>query len=161
MESFLIVFCIFGGALLSHVIVHRVLIARGILTFRSVLCYAVGLLIMGILVNSGVFFYPLTSLLLYILLSFIAILFYLTPYLGGETPASMILAALRTRERQTYRELRNLFTRKGLIGKRIDDLLIADYVVRRKGTLKITAKGRHLLGVIRIYQKVFHRPHIG
>ena len=43
MESFFIVFCVFGGALFSHVILHRILKAMGILTFRSVLCYAFGL----------------------------------------------------------------------------------------------------------------------
>lgn len=161
MESYFIVVCVFGGALVTHVILHRILIAKGILTFRSVLCYAVGLLIMGTLVNSGVFLYPLTSLTLYVLLSLIAVFFYLTPYLGGETPASMILAALHEHKRHSYKELRNLFTEEQLIGKRIEDLLSTGCIVQRKGTLRVTAKGRHLLGVIRIYQKLFHRPQIG
>jgi len=101
--------------------------------------------------------YVFTSLVLYMLLALTASLFYLGPYLGGETPASMILASFKKKKRQTEADLMHLFTDSGLFWKRVDDLKRSGLIEVRRAKYITTTKGRASIYCISLYQRVFHR----
>src|SRR5689334_25285732 len=101
MTMIVYVLAIFSLSLFFHIVIHRILAKRGILTLKSIAPYVVGFIAVGLLAILGTFELRVTSLLLYTLFSLVAIMFYLTPYLGGETPASMILASFKKRKQQS------------------------------------------------------------
>lgn len=104
---------------------------------------------------------PLTGFVAYVLLSLCSFLFYITARLEGEIPTSIILRSFKTHKRQNYRELCTLFTRRGLIDKRIGDLLHAGLIRYRRGRYVVTARGHLVAKLLFWYQWVFHRPSVG
>ena len=157
MQSYLIVWASFIGSFLLHVIVHRVSLRRRTVTLWSTTVYGVGALAVYWFWLKGYVTLPVSSGFLYVLLSAAAIFFYLTPYLGGETPVSMILTSFQQKKRQTIKNLVSLFSVGGLIEKRIEDLVVNNLVVRRGGKLRITPTGYAVYLVIQVYKSVFHR----
>lgn len=151
MSSLAFVFCIFLTACSLHVFIHRILYFLNRKSLVSLIIFAAGFL-----------FIPETpfqfsSRILYGLLSLLASLFYLTPYLGGETPASMILDALHTKKRMTEKDILDLFSDYGLIHKRVEDLVQSGLLMREGKILFLSSVGNFSVRAIVLYQKIFNR----
>ena len=152
MESFFIVLLCFSFSLILHIVAHRIIRLRsiGVYLAGAVLLYGFG--------RMGSIALPWSSGFLYILLSATVILFYLAISLGTEIPSSIILQSFQRKKHQTLNELAALFTNKGLIRERLDDLIQSAMVSRREGVLTLTLRGRVLWRIMEIYRWVFHRP---
>lgn len=156
MESFFIIILCFILALTTHILVHRYIRA----TFKNViLSYALGGLFLYGFYQNGLITLPLSGTLLYILLSALAILFYVSISLGTELPSSIILRSFKRKKKQKLSDLTVLFTDRGLIVKRIDDLIQSTLITRSGGSLKLTGRGKIVWNVIEAYRRVFHRRH--
>lgn len=121
------------------------------------IAYVGGALLLIIFGMMGFVRLPLSSGLLYIELSCVAIVFYLAVSLGTETPTSIILASFRRKKRQTFSDLTDLFTDSGLIYKRVDDLIQSKLVERSGNTLKLTGGGKIVWNIMEFYRLVFNR----
>jgi membrane-bound ClpP family serine protease len=141
-----------------HIAVYRLLQRR---QMRSAGVYGIGLAGFAVLWLTKTLEYPLTSITLFVLLSAGMIWISFGNYLGGETPASMILSSYKKKRSQTARELESLFTTRGLIWKRVDDLEKAGLVTQKNNHLRVTPKGQSVASCIRLYQAVFNRKTIG
>jgi hypothetical protein len=161
MISFLLVTLIFWFLCVLHILLHRYLYIRGIHTFMSTSIYLAGLCGIGFMYTIGLLYWPMASVVYYVLLVMVAMIFYLTPYLGGETPASMILASFKKKRQQSFDDLVHLFTNTGLIWKRIEDLEKAGLVVKTGPNYAVTDKGRTVSVLVILYQKLFHRQLVG
>lgn len=95
------------------------------------------------------------------LFSLVIIYFYVALSLGTQLPSSMILASFRRKKRQTFTDLVRLFTDTGLIDNRLDDLIGANLVAKKRGTFVLTGRGRVLWRAIWLYRWVFHRTNTG
>lgn len=157
MHSYLTVLFCFILSFILHAIVHRTLVRRGQVARISVLSYAIGGVVVALLFHQYALSYPLSSLMLFILLSLVIIYFYFALSLGGETPASMILASYAKKKRQTKIQLVSLFTDHGLLWKRLDDLEQSGCICHKQGKYMPTAKGKVIIFAISVYQFVFHR----
>jgi cyanate permease len=100
---------------------------------------------------------PWSSGFLYTLLSCIVIVIYITISLGTEIPTSIILASFQRKNPQTFGDLTALFTDKGLIFARTDDLIQSKLVQRSGSRLTLTARGKIVWQVLEVYRRVFHR----
>jgi len=152
---------IFSVSCILHVITHRALVTHGIRTIKSALVYGGGLLVLLSLCFTGGVSLPITSILLYALSSFLVSWFSLAPYLGGETPTSMILDSYATKTSQTEKDLQKLFTERGLVGKRLNDLVTSGMVVQKNTKFSVSSKGKIAVKAIMFYQKVFNRTMSG
>jgi hypothetical protein len=161
MMTLVYVIAMFLLSLLLHIVIHRIFTRRGILTFKSTATYVVGLTVVVFFAIRGLLQPPITSVLLYSLLSLVAIMFYLTPYLGGETPASMILGSFKKRKQQSFADLVNVFTNTGLIWKRIEDLQTAGLIKKTGTNYLVTPKGKIVSTFVLSYQKLFNRKLVG
>ncbi|OGG30675.1 hypothetical protein A3A63_00645 [Candidatus Gottesmanbacteria bacterium RIFCSPLOWO2_01_FULL_46_9] len=161
MMSLILVTCVFFSVFILHVAVHGYLIARGILTLKSTAVYVIGFFVLWIFYTFGLLSLPLTSVVYYVLLVLVGVMFYLTPYLGGETPASMILESFGEKRQQTFRDLMGLFTNTGLIWKRIEDLQMAGLIQKQGTHYSVTGKGKMAALLVLFYQKLFHRQLVG
>ncbi len=161
MNTFISTIGIFILTFIVHVIIHRWFrgIRRDPLISLSVYLPGACLVAWYVIVTGSA--YRITSIVLYILLSLTAGVFYLGPYLGGETPASMILASFTKKKRQKEPDLIRLFTESGLFWKRIDDLRRAGLIETHREKYIATSKGRVIIHYISLYKRIFCRPATG
>ncbi len=155
MTSLIVTIGIFLVCFLAHAVLHRALAGRGMK--RSVLVYVIGGFVLSVCFTRYHLMYPVSSILLFIFLSLTAIYFYIALSLGGETPASMILASYAKKNRQTKSQIINLFSDQGLLWKRLDDLKGAGFITEKKGLYRATGKGKTVMKIISLYQTIFHR----
>lgn len=151
MESFFTVLLCFLFSFVLHIAAHR------IIRLRSIAAYLAGLVLLYVFGRLGYIALPWSSGALYILLSATAVLFYFAISLGTETPSSIILSSFKRNKRQTFENLTALFTDKGLILNRIDDLMQSKLVTRHERTFFLTGRGKIIWRVMEAYRRVFHR----
>lgn len=134
-----------------HVFLHRYLVRIGKKTFASV-----GVFFIGLVVHSAVAFrfypLPLTSIVLYGLLSWLHVIVYTESYYGDMGPSRKILAALRKKREMTEQEIIGLFSNQVLIKKRIQHLQQDDVVREKNGYLLATEKGLRLHRLLEGYR---------
>ena len=129
----------------------------GQLGMPSVFAYLVGALLLYWFGRTGFIAFPWSSFVLYVLLSATAILFYIATSLGTEIPSSIILESFKRKKQQTFKDLTALFTDKGLIVDRVDDLIQSTLVMRHGDMLQLTGRGKIVWRVMEIYRWIFHR----
>jgi len=151
MASYSIVIFCFLFSFVLHVAAH------GIIRLKSIAAYLAGALLLYGFGRMGLIALPWSSGFLYVLLSATAILFYLGISLGTETPSSIILSSFKKNKRQTFKDLTALFTDKGLIVNRIDDLIQSKLVTRHEHGFFLTGRGKIIWRVMEAYRRVFHR----
>ena len=150
---FIVLFCFFVSFAL-HILVHRYYRVR---ITPVVAVYAFGAVLLYVFERMGRISFPLSSGFLYVLLSCLTIVMYITISLGTEIPTSIILASFQRKKQQTFSDLTALFTDNGLIFSRIDDLIQSKLVQRSGSRLKCTGRGRVVWRILGVYRWVFHR----
>ena len=158
MMSLLVTSGIFFFFLGLHVLVHRVLWTRGIVTMKSMAVYIPGPVVILLLWKIGILAYPLSSVVLYMLILSAFAPMYLAMTLEGQTPASLILAAFSRKKTRTFRELSALFTEKGLFWDRIDTLLLSGFIRKKADRYTVTPRGQLIVGFMTWYRVIFNRP---
>jgi hypothetical protein len=154
MASFFIVLICFLVSFALHILVHRYYRVR---IANVVAAYAIGAVLLYGFGRMGYINLPWSSGFLYVLLSSVIIVFYITISLGTEIPTSIILASFKREKRQTFSDLTALFTDNGLIFSRIDDLIQSKLVERSGSRLRLTPRGKLVWHVLEVYRRVFHR----
>ena len=153
MSTMVLILEVFFVCFVLHVSIHRILAQFSKKSLLSLGVYSLGCLY---LIGTPVPQYPVSAVFLYVALWLLTSVFYLTPYLGGETPASMILAALKEK-RLTEKQIIRLFTKEGLLSKRIADLEDSRCVKKDGIFVVLRHKGYLLARCIGVYQKLFNR----
>lgn len=154
MTTYSVVLLCFLTAFTLHILLYR----RVRVTIVGVIfVYALGTLLLCVFGKIGLIALPWSSVFLYILLSAAAVLFYFATSLGTEIPTSIILKSFKRKKMQTIEELIALFTDKGLIFDRIDDLIQSKMVKRQEQKLKLTWRGNIIWRVLETYRWIFHR----
>jgi hypothetical protein len=153
-----IIIVAFFVSFILHVIIHRSLCVRGIVTVKTISVYLVGLGIVIVGFAYGILRFPVTSFLLYGLAVLITSIYYLGACLDGETPADMILDAFTRKKIWKRTELQRLFSSQGLLWDRVDELIAAGLVKRHGARFVVTQKGKWITLCIESYQRLFSRP---
>lgn len=151
MASFFIVIFCFSFSFILHIAAHR------IIRLRSIAAYLAGAVLLYVFSRRGLLALPCSSGFLYLLVSVTAILFYVGISLGTETPSSIILSSFKRNKRQTFKDLTALFTDKGLIVNRIDDLTQSKLITRHERAFILTGRGKIMWRVMETYRRIFHR----
>jgi len=157
MSDGIIITFAFTCSLILHIVIHRVLLKQGVVTIKSVRVYIIGLAILIISFLNNMLLLPLSSFVLYGLITLVMYAYYLGLCHPAETPAGMILRAFARKKTQTLTELTRLFTVQGLLWNRIDQLVVAGLVSRKGERFFVTAKGGFIARCIWVYQKFFNR----
>lgn len=153
--SFLVALGVFFLSFIAHIVLHRVRSRR---SMTSACVYCGGFVLLVVITQDMSLPYPISSLVLYSLLSLFASYLYVGVLLGGETPSSMILLALKKRSVVSESELCALFSREKLLEKRIDDLISSGLVTKdREGRLFVTKKGEGMMVFVYLYRTIFAR----
>lgn len=141
-----------------HIVLHRVLALWGIRSVRTVWCYVVGGMLLGIIIYKGLLSYPVSAACVYILLSIGISITYVSFFLGAQTPASIIINTFSKRRTLSKKSIISLFTKKHIFEKRIENLMSFKLVRKNGMRYGATANGRYIAGTIRAYQRIFNRP---
>jgi hypothetical protein len=155
--SFVIPIGIFFAVFVCHIIIHRMLYSRGVVTFASMAVYLTGLILLYGVWKSGNLTLPLASVVLYILCVTSFAPHYMAVTLEGETPAYAIMKAFIRKKTQTLRALVSLFTEKGLLWDRIDALTASGLVKKSGSRFIITDSGATISALFSVYRQLFHR----
>ena len=159
--SLLFVLLLVSVLFIFHIILHRFFACRSRFTFTVTVVYGLGFPVLYWARQVGILSMPSASTVLYIFLSLLVIFFYLTPFLGGETPASMMLDSFKKTREQAFEGLVGIFTNTGLIWKRIEDLQMAGLIKKTGGKYSVTGRGAIVAQFVLLYQKLFHRNIVG
>jgi hypothetical protein len=133
----------------AHIFIHR--------HAPVYIAYVGGALLLLIFGMMGFVRLPWSSGLLFILLSCTAILFYIAISLGTELPTSIILESFTKKKEQSLADLTTLFTDRGLILNRVDDLVQSGLVSIEGGKLTVTGRGKIIRNIMEVYKLVFNR----
>jgi hypothetical protein len=161
MTSLLAVLYIFGIALVLHIAIHRELVSHGKISFRTTYIFIIGFLCLAGLLYLRFIAHPVTSFVLYTLLSLVSVILYLTPFLGGENPSSMMISSFKKKRQQVPSDLVQLFSNTGLIWKRIEDLRSAGLITKNGVVFVATGRGNVVSWLVSLYQKIFNRTLTG
>ena len=99
---------------------------------------------------------PVTSTLLYILLTLIYLSFYVNVKL--VSPSKKIVTLIREHKGMTYSELLKHFTDPGFIQPRLDDLVKSGCAQIKENRYCLSPSGRRIGKILEIYQKILGRP---
>lgn len=160
MSYILISVSIYIVSVIVHVLIHRILRQRGIRTFKTVLVFLI-----GFIVNTAILFYlagapgcglklPLTAGVLFALLSSLYVIFYTSPYLGDESPATKVIAILGVKKKMNSLQIMGEFSDSQLIIKRLNDLKRDGLVEMKNNRYCCTDKGMKLVDLIDMYRKL-------
>ncbi len=168
MFSILIAVSFFLLSVVCHVFLHRLLVRWRVNAIFSTAVYIAGFVMMG-----TIFFptisteksnevarslwstpLPLTSLILYTLLSCFHLVFYTSPLLGDKSPSSRIILYIRKKGSLSYNEIRRSLIDTPLITKRLDDLVAARWIERGKGRYRLLPIGLLLTRILETYRSV-------
>jgi len=134
-------FLIFSFAAIAHVFLYRLLTRLKIKSFRSVLIFAAGFLIL-ISANFGTEKpTPLSGGILYIFLTGIYLVYFGSVYIGEESPSADIFAMVKKEKELTKAEIRNKFSDRIVIGKRLENLIDSGLVSKRGENYKLSGRG--------------------
>lgn len=142
----------FVSAGFLQVILHRVLFTRGVRSAKTFLVYPIGsIALLAWLLTATDVSLPMSAFFLYLLLSAVAVIFFITPVLGDTAPTSRILSYLREHRRASARSLVQLFSDKEMIEKRLDDLRAAGLVRVHGGRYTASTTGKLVARAVRGY----------
>jgi hypothetical protein len=158
MNELLITFLFFIFIFTCHIVLHRFLTLWGIRTVHTLWCYVAGEVVLFFLWHNRLLLYPVSTVVVYTLLSFGISISYMSFFLGAQTPATMIVRAFAARKTLTMRSILALFNKQYIFEKRIDNLLSSGLVKRRGMRYTATTNGTYIAALIRWYQFLFHRP---
>lgn len=159
-------------AFVSHIIVHRILVWRGVRTPKTYVVFGVGLVVLAsvafqpavpgapsVHLEGGLDVHlPWTSLLLYTLLSGITMVFVATPMIGERGPTSKLLSLLAAGPK-TLRELLSHFDDDELFTQRVESLVVAGVVEKKGGKFVVSERGQLLARGMDMYcQLLNHTP---
>lgn len=150
-----------------HIILHRILRAKGILTMKSSVIFLGGLAVDLYAVYSisgetagrasnGIWLLPIpfSGIMVYIFLSLVFIIFYTHPAVPYISPSTLLLGYL-TKKRMRYSEIIRRFTNKMLIDERLDDLEESGLVIRKGSIYSLTTRGQNLAKIMEFYKRLF------
>jgi hypothetical protein len=157
MMSFIYVIGVFAVFLLFHGALHRFFIHWEKKRIALNLIYLLGFIVLWILWRRGLVSLPFSSSCIYLLMSLFVSYFYMTFFLAGETPSSIILDSFLRKKQQARSELLHLFSEQGLVLNRLDDLISTHLIIQKKDVYRVTSKGRILAVCIFLYEYLFHR----
>lgn len=149
MTSYLLVLFCFLISFILHVLLRK--------HIPVLIAYMAGACLLFVFVRMGLIQLPWSSGLLFMLLSCTAMLFYIAISLGTELPTSIILESFKKKKEQSLSQLTALFSDKGLILNRVDDLVQSGLVDRTGQRLTMTTRGNTVWNIMRLYQLAFNR----
>jgi hypothetical protein len=94
---------------------------------------------------------PLTAMILLVCMTFLFIIWILTPLLGEEGPTSMLLHIVRSQQKVTLDEIMKHFHDDETVKKRIGSLLDSGAVVKTGSRYRVSGKGEMLARLIGMY----------
>lgn len=97
---------------------------------------------------------PFTSLVLYLLLTGVYFIFYISAFLGDESPATKIFRQIRKNGRATYDDLVKSFSDKKLVLKRIEEMKTASWIAEKKGLYRLAPRGLYIMKMINFYRGI-------
>ncbi len=149
MISILFTMMVFLVTFYFQVIILRVFRKFHIHPFVSFILYGIGLLITVLL---ALFFkeLPLTSILIYILLTTLLITFSFVPLLDLQSPSSIIMTMLEKKQ-QSFSKLQNAFDDRQFILIRLEDLVAMGLVQKREQKYSISPMGMISARIISIF----------
>ncbi len=157
------VFCV---VFLLHIALHRVLLGYGYVRFSIMSLYLFG----GIVLIVVLFFLPLFpssdvsisiptfSIFLYGVLVSYVFSMYTVPVLKTQMPTSVILESFRSKNTQSYEDIRKLFPGESVVLKRLKQLEDLSLVRRQGRGYVVTRRGGLLVRAVELYSKLFHHP---
>lgn len=95
-----------------------------------------------------------TSLLLYLLLTGVYFIFYISAFLGDESPATKIFKEVGKNGRATYDDLVKSFSDKKLVIKRIEEMKSASWITEKKGLYRLTPRGLYIMKMVNFYKGI-------
>lgn len=151
MTSYVFVLICFVLSFILQAVLNR------IMKKYSVVAYFIGLCALCYFIRTAYIPLAWSSVVLYVLLSCLTVLLYIAISLGTELPSSIILASFQKKHTQSETALISLFSDRGLIGNRIDDLIESGVVTHSGNKLKLTKRGKIVWFVMNVYRVLFHR----
>lgn len=150
----------------AHIFLHRILVKRNIVSYRSIYIFGFGFLFtilflfyISVSVSPNSFWslqYPLSSSFVYALLAFLYYIYFGNAYLGEDSPSSRIFYHLQTGPK-SYEQILSYFSDDSLVGKRVVNLLDAGLVSQsRDSRYTVTSKGIFLMTIIEVYRNLLH-----
>ncbi len=158
---------VFLAVSVIHVGIYRMLKKIGIKSFKTVIIYVLGFLLLSFvswpIVSSAAYLahntagldvlLPFSSLLIYLLVSILAIMFFTSPYTGDISPTLQIIRLLKRNGAMSNKDLLDSFSADELIDNRLRFLVQSGYVQKKRASFYITPKGLRLISVINMYRK--------
>lgn len=152
----------FLSTVCAHIFLHRVLVSRHIVSYRSIYIFGFGFVtVLCIFFYLSVTFtsfsfwttpYPLSASLIYAFLAFLYYIYFGNAYLGEDSPSSRIFFHLE-KGPKTYEQILSYFSDESLVMQRITNLVDAGLVYRMPGQVyTISMKGKILMTVIEGYR---------
>ena len=168
MLDFFISWCIFLLAITLHVILHRILVKCGIVTFKSTIIFIIALICNALVLfvfpqdrivyNTSLFSIrlPYSALTSNVLLMLIFILFFTGPFWGEESPSFKIIFLIRKHKRLSSSSICKQFSNADLIKKRLSFLVNARYIANENDVYIVLPKGKIMYLLIERYRKLLN-----
>lgn len=163
----LVSICVFVLALIVHILAYKLF--RKITRHNEVLLVifsagmiavtAVEFLLLGNFIrfpDTGFFYAPLpfTAVATYALLSMGYLIFFIAPFLGEESPTSLLLVMLLKKKRATETEIISAFSDSELILKRLEKLKEQGFIKLRNKNYSINRRGLRIAYLVNMYRKL-------
>jgi hypothetical protein len=164
MITIFISFFVFAIVAMTHVLLHRWLITKGIKTFKSTFIFSFGfmmlLFIFWLQQISGFYrsydFIPITAIIIYMLTSMLYIMLFTSPYTGDISPSTMLLSLIKNSPGLTLPVILKHFSNQELIENRLKNLISQAYVQKSDQIYKVLPKGKNLIRLIDTYRRLLN-----
>ena len=145
-----------------HVLIHRFLISKGIVTFKTVAIFVVGFAINAyILIYLQREGFTFSAIAIYGFLVADYLAFFASPYLDDPSPSSKLILLIQKLKKASYKDLQKYFSNEELIIKRINDLVKSNLISKKYDRYHILPKGKLLLFFIHAYQALIRWERVG
>lgn len=158
---------IFVLAASSHIVLHNILVRMGIMTFKTVVVFMAGLIVLFVVIifgsrlNYGDDQLIFSPIILYLLMTSSYILFFLSPYLGDESPSSKILYLIIKEGKMTEKAIANKFSDKELVTKRLVDMKKRGWIKESRKKYIVLPEGIKIVKFVTFYRKMLGASMIG
>lgn len=146
MDVFYLSILAFIGAVTVHVIVHRM--SRT--PIAALIAYPIGIIFLIVSMNRSA--YPLTAVVLYVLLVTGYLLFFLSFLNDAQSPSAKMLTIIRARGPVSEAGIVSHFNNEELIGMRLKRLIGAGWIAKRGQKFAPTRRGALIAGIFRWYR---------
>lgn len=150
MHALLLSILIFIGAILTHVVLHRLIRSAA----GAVVAYAGGLVLLLFAIADTAF--PVTAVFLYGLLVAGYLLYFLSFLNDAESPSAKVLDIVQRHGPMSYGDVLNRFTDEELIGMRVTRLLGSGWIEKKNGKFILTRRGSLVAGWFTLYRRLLH-----